>query len=330
MTSELMIEVSRGALTENRHYGHLVVTDTEGKIIKSRGNPKYVTYFRSAAKPIQAMEVILSGAADRYQFSNDQISIMCASHYGEDLHRQTVTAILSKTGLEKKHLQCGATTSLNSDYAIQMALKGYGPDVLFNDCSGKHAGFLAICRQKNYDTQHYIDLHHPLQTDISTRIAEMCQMDVNNIIHGIDGCGVPVHGMPLSRMAAGYANLAAPGRLKADDQLAAESITQAMRAHPEMLSGTGGFCTALNRATNGRIFGKIGAEAVYCVGNMDAGQGLAIKLEDGNLWRLAPIVMKTLTDLKWLKTKEIASLENFVQRPNRNKHNQIVGYVNAI
>ena len=329
MPAELLVIVTRGGLQENRHYGHIAVVDYNGKMIFSRGEPDYITYFRSAAKPIQAMEVIISGAYDRYNFSDKELSIMCASHYGEKTHRNTVKAILSKIGLNKDSLLCGKTTSLNSGYAIEMALQGYGPDVLFNDCSGKHAGFLAICKHKKYNLDDYIQLSHPLQQKISKRIASMCEYDPENIIHGTDGCGVPVHGMPISRMALGYAKLAKTDNLSAQESDSAKIITNAMATHPEMLSGTGGFCTALNAATRGRLFGKIGAEAVYCVGNQSNGQGLAIKLEDGNLWRLPPIVTKTLKDLNWLTNRELSTLSNFSKMPVKNKHNEVVGYTSA-
>jgi len=243
------------------------------------------------------MEVIISGAYDQYKFSDKELSIMCASHYGEKTHRNTVKAILSKIGLNKDSLLCGKTTSLNSAYAIEMALQDYVPDVIFNDCSGKHAGFLAICKDKKYNSDEYIQLSHPLQQKISKRIARRCEFDLENIIHGTDSCGVPVYGMPISRMGLGYVKLAKPDNLTAQNSGSAKIITNATATHPEILSGTGNFCIALNAFTKGRLFGKIGAEAFYCAGNQSNGQGLAIKFEDGNLRRLPPIVIKTLKDL---------------------------------
>ncbi len=326
---ELLVEVYRGPVIENRHYGHIVATDNTGKVVFSRGNPGYLTYFRSAAKPIQALEVITSGAHAKYNFSEAELSIMCASHYGETYHRNAVKSILHKIGLNENNLQCGPTTSLSETYAFEMALKGYGPHALFNDCSGKHAGFLAICRQKNYPIQTYLTLDHPLQRNLNKRIAQLCQFNEDKIMHGVDGCGVPVHALPIKNMAIGYAALSQPAKLDADTANAARKIVAAMAQHPEMLSGTGGFCTALNHVTKGRLFGKIGAEAVYCVGNTEKKLGLAVKLEDGNLWRLAPIVMKTLMDMQWLSEEEIKALEPYISLPLTNKHNDVVGSIKA-
>ena len=327
---ELLIETTRGSLVETRHYGHVVVSDNKGNIIYQRGDARYVTYFRSAAKPIQAMHVVLSGAYNKFMFSKAEISIMCASHFGEDIHRETVMSILHKIGLQKEHLQCGATTSLDVHYALKMALDGYAADVLFNDCSGKHAGFLAVCEVLGYGLDNYIDFNHPLQNDLLKLIAKMCGVTPESVVLGVDGCGVPVHGMPLLNMAQGYASLCNAETFDSDTRFAARTIVQAMGEHPEMLSGTNGFCTALVKATHGRLIGKIGAEAVYCVGNTATGQGLAIKLEDGNLWKLSPVVMQTLEKLKWLNADEIECLQSYRVVENRNKHNDIVGYTRAV
>jgi L-asparaginase II len=327
---EALLTTTRGSLVETEHYGHIVVTTAQGDILYKKGNAHHVTYFRSAAKPIQALEVILSGAHQQFGFTDAELSIMCASHYGEKYHRETVLSILKKIGLSKNDLKCGKTTSLNNDYATEMALKGYGADELFNDCSGKHAGFLAVCKAKNYDIASYILPDHPLEQQLTKLIGQVCNYSTSEIIIGIDGCGVPVHGIPLFNMALGFANLSKPTETNTIPTEAATIITRAMANHPEMLSGTGGFCTALTKGTNGRLFGKIGAEAVYCVGNTETGQGLAIKLTDGNLWKLAPIVMQTLEKLNWLHNDEITELQEFRRIANKNKHGNIVGYTEAI
>lgn len=230
------------------------------------GDPDKYTYWRSAAKPIQAFNVILSGAAEKYGFTDKELAIMCASHYGEKFHLETVQSILSKIGLTENHILGGTVTSLNSKYVLELASKQTELNPMYSDCSGKHAGKLSICQHKNYPLETYKELAHPVQQEILKVITDMCDVKKDDIAIGIDGCSVPVHALPLKNMALAYARLANPEGLASEYKDTSEKIFTAMNKHPEMISGTDGFCTDLIAETNNKLVGKVGAEGVYCVG----------------------------------------------------------------
>lgn len=325
-----LVEVTRGKITESLSRGDVAVTDGEGRIIYYAGDPHKYTYMRSSAKPIQALQVYLSGAAQYYGFSSREIAVMCASHYGEPIHRQTVESILDKTGLTHSHLLGGTVTSLNPSYALQLAREGVKLNPLFSDCSGKHAGMLAVCQYKGYPVDHYISPDHPLQQDIIQLIAGICRYEGENIAIGIDGCSVPVHALPLSHMARGYARLTTPSQLPGEQQAAAGSIFRAMNRHPEMVAGVNGFCTELIRHTHGKLIGKIGAEGVYCIGLKNKNMGIAVKMEDGSMNRLPPVVMEVLNQLELLSHQEIQALERYRYMDNLNDVHWKVGSIQPV
>ncbi|MDD2562931.1 MAG: asparaginase [Salinivirgaceae bacterium] len=324
---EILVNVTRGALIESRHYGHISVVDNKGVIIASVGDPFYRTYMRSAAKPLQTMAVVLSGAADRFQLSESELAVMSASHYGEPCHQEAVRSILVKIGCKLEDLLCASAYSINHDYAIKEALKGNNNSPLYNDCSGKHAGMLAVCKHKGWDTSNYLNEDHPLQKYIVEIIAMMCDVKPDEINIATDGCGAPVHGIPLYNMALAFARFANPDELGQQEAKACQRIYDAMVKNPIMISGVEGFCTQLIKHANGKLIGKVGAEAVYVVGIKKYRLGVAIKLEDGNLSRIAPAVVQTLKELKVLDDQELNNLSQFLVIENKNKHGNVVGEI---
>lgn len=326
--SEILTEVSRGPLVESYHRGDVVLVKRSGEILASVGNPHKVTYIRSAGKPLQALNVFLSGAAERYGFTDAEISIMCASHYGEDFHRATIDGILKKLGLPMGALHCGSTYSIKGEYAREQVAGHVQLLPSNNDCSGKHTGMLASCLMKGYSLEDYTEETHGVQRDILNVVADICGMAPEDIVLGIDGCSVPVHGLPLYNMALGYARLSNPEGLAPEVAQACRRIFNAMNLHPEMVAGTEGFCTELMRHTNGKLVGKLGAEGVYCIGFRGRDMGLAIKIEDGNYSRaLNPAVMRCLEDLGVLTSEEIKALEPFRETVNCNGLGTPVGSI---
>lgn len=329
--SEVLVHVTRGKLIESMHRGDIAVVNNQGQLLYSIGDPYKLTFTRSAGKPIQAMEVIITGTADKYAFTDDEIAIMCASHYGEDIQRQTVIGILNKIGLTTRYLLCGITTSLNPEYALELAINGVELDPTFNDCSGKHAGMLAICQYKGYDIKTYNSPDHPLQIDMKNLILKFCAVSAEQLIIGIDGCSVPVFGMPLYNMALAFAKLANPQLLAEPYQKAADTVFQAMNNAPKMIAGTDGFCTELIKQAGGKLIGKLGAEGVYCIGVKDKNLGIAVKMEDGDVKRsLYPTVMQCLEDLDILTTEELLALNRFKVKSNINHSATVVGEIKPI
>jgi L-asparaginase II len=273
--------------------------------------------------------VILSGAAEKYQFSKEEIAIMCASHYGEKHHIKTIESILQKIGLTEEHILGGTVTSLSTAYALELASKQTELNPMYSDCSGKHAGFLSVCQNSEYPTDSYKELQHPIQQELLAVISKMCDINKEDISIGIDGCSVPVHAMPLKNMALAYARLANPSLLESSYKNAADTIYEAMIKHPEMISGTHGFCTDLIAATNGKLVGKVGAEGVYCIGIKDTDIGFAIKTESGSMAVLPPAVIQVLKELNVLTKEELESLSKFSPKPNLNDLKMQVGEMRA-
>lgn len=328
--SEQLVEVLRGDLVECIHRGDIAVTNAAGQLLASVGDPLKTTYFRSAAKPLQALNVFLSGAHEKYRFSAAEIAVVCSSHYAEPFHLAAVSAILEKAGLSEQDVLGGVVTSLNPQYALQLATENVRLTPLFSDCSGKHAGMLATCVHNNYDLKSYLVADHPVQKEILGIIAEMCEISATKIALGIDGCSAPVHAMPLTNMAIGFARLANSNKAPQPCRLAVETIFSAMNEHPEMVSGTGGFCTELIRKTNGKLVGKIGAEGVYCMGIKDQDIGIAIKVESGNMAMLPPIAIAVLEQLDLLSEQELSQLALYRRVENLNDLNTVVGHISPV
>jgi L-asparaginase II len=324
---EVLVEVTRGPIVESFHRGDIAVVNTDGKVMYYAGNPYKTTYMRSSAKPIQTLEVILSGAADRFNFTDRELSLMCASHYGEKFHIETLKNILEKIGLKVEDLLCGTTTSINAKYALELAKNNIELNPAYCDCSGKHSGMLSVCIQRGYPLNNYNNENHRMQKDTLETVANMCCMKSEDIVLGVDGCSVPVFGMPLYNMALAFARLTNPDELDERYKSACERVFSAMNSNPEMVSGTGGFDTELIKNTKGKLIAKAGAEAVHCIGVKGKKVGIAIKIEDGNMRAIPAVVMQALKESDILSDEEFESLKNFAVRKNLNNVKDVVGQI---
>lgn len=325
-----LVEVSRGNIVESVHYGDIAVVDNSGNLIFYCGDPHKITYIRSAAKPLQTINVLLSGAEAAYHFSDEEISIMCASHYAEPFHLNAVNSILKKIGLNKEAILCGKATSLSYDYALQLAYERADINQLYSDCSGKHAGMLAVCKYKNYPLQDYLNPEHPCQQEILKHLAYVCQYPAEKINIGIDGCSAPVHALPLFNMALGYARFTNPDVLTGEYAQACNKIFNAMNAAPQMISGTGGFCTQLIASTKYSLIGKVGAEGIYCVGLKNRKMGIAVKIHDGSMKVLPPVVLRVLDYLGFLDNDMKNDLQGWMAMNNINDVGTVVGKIKAV
>ena len=323
----LLTEVTRGKIVESRHYGHVAVTDSQGKLVAYAGDPETITYMRSAAKPIQALNVFLSGAADRYDLSTKELAILCASHYGEPFHQEVITGFLKKMGLSTKDILTGKPYSIDEAYRTKQMIEHHQLDTYNSDCSGKHCGFLSVCLTKGYPIENYNQPEHPMQQEVLQILSEVFDTPVDDIPIGVDGCGVPVHGISVRKMAMGYARFANPASLPEKYQDACRKLYSAMNQEPEMLAGTGGFCTEFTKNTDGKFCGKLGAEAVYCIGVKDRDLGIAVKIEDGNYRALYPAVISTLNQMGLLSEQENEALKRFANPPVINTLGAIVGEI---
>ncbi|MDD2230241.1 MAG: asparaginase [Candidatus Cloacimonetes bacterium] len=325
--SEIFIHKTRADVVECIHRGDALVVNPQGNVVAVCGDKEKYTYFRSSAKPMQALNVVLSGAVDKYKISPKELALICSSHYSEDIHIEAVRSILAKLRLDESALQCGVARSINVEVAFAQAEAGITAQRIKSDCSGKHSGMLATCLMKGYPLESYLEPQHPVQREILAILSDVCAYPADKIAIGTDGCNVPVFAMPIYNMALGFARFANSEFLAEEYQNPAKRIFEAMSKYPEMVAGTGGFCTELMQATKGRMIGKIGAQGVYCIGIREPQLGIALKIEDGAAGMAACAAMQVLRELKLLTEEEYGKLERFHIQPNLNDDKQPIGKI---
>ena len=283
--------ITRGALVESVHRGRLVVCDPDGNVLEAVGDPEAYIYARSSAKPFQALPLVHSGAADALGLTDDELAVVCASHNAEEPHLAAVRSILEKAGLTEDDLQSGAHLPLYEPEADKLIRSGEVPRPIHGNCSGKHAGMLAVCVHEGYETATYRDPAHPLQRRILGLIAEVCGLREDEVLVAGDNCGVPAFALPLRSFATGLARLATGNALPDELALAALRIRDAMREEPFMVAGSGRFDTDLMESTD--LLVKGGAEAVLAVGSRN-GWGMAFKVSDGAVRAVRPAALAAL------------------------------------
>ncbi|NOY98607.1 MAG: asparaginase [Chloroflexi bacterium] len=324
-----IFESTRGTTVESIHYGAAAVVDVSGKLLAWIGDPQSVTFLRSAAKPFQALPFIERGGARTFGLLPREIAQICASHTGSDMHVATVRGIQAKAGLRESDLQCGVHIPFDKAAADRLFLSGEKPTPCHHNCSGKHTGMLAHAKMRGLPLDTYLDLEHPIQQDILSTFAGMCELAPEEIHLGTDGCSAPNFAVPLYNAALGYARLCDPHDLPDIRAEACRAVTAAMMAHPEMVSGYGRFDTRLMQVGGGKIVVKGGAEGYQCAGLMPGalgagspGVGIALKVSDGDIpkrgadgefrSRVRPAVMlEILRQLGALDESQLADLSGF-------------------
>jgi L-asparaginase II len=293
----VLVEATRGAMVESRHRGAFAVVDVEGRVIASAGDTERPIYARSAIKPLQAIPLVESGAAEAFGLGDAEIALACASHRGEPRHVETVTAWLARIGCSVADLECGAHLPSNPAALAELLGARGAAHAAHTNCSGKHSGFLTLARHLGLPTQRYIRLEHGVQQRVLGTLESMTGLDLGAAPRGVDGCGIPVIAVPLGNLALAMARLADPADQPEPRQAACARIRAAMAAEPFMISGTGQFCTRVISETGGRALVKTGAEGVFCAalpGALpEAGLGIALKIDDG-AGRAAEVAMAGL------------------------------------
>lgn len=277
----LLVEVTRGAMVESRHRAAIAVVDTEGRVLLSAGDIERLIYPRSAIKPLQALGLVESGAADAFDCSDAEVALACASHNGEADQVSAAEAWLERIGCSERDLECGAQTPDHQATLEALLQSGKKGGALHNNCSGKHAGFLSLARHLGAPLKGYIQWEHPVQQTVLGILEMMCSLDLRGAPRGIDGCGIPQIGIPLGNLALAMARFADPSDQPERRQAACGRIARAMRDHPHMVAGSGRLCTRVLAATKGRALVKTGAEGVFCAALPELGLGLALKVDDG-------------------------------------------------
>ncbi|MGO9867963.1 MAG: asparaginase [Rhodomicrobium sp.] len=308
----VLIEVTRGPAVESRHRGAFVVVDAAGKVIWGGGDSEMPVYPRSAAKPLQALPLIETGAADRFNLTNRELALACASHKGEPAHVAAVEAWLACIGLDPTCLECGVQAPRTAQAAEKIVRDGTPLNAAYHNCSGKHTGFLTTCMACGDPVQGYIEPGHPAQKRVTQALAEMTGCDLWRVSLGRDGCGIPVYCMPLQSLALGMARLADPAQLPRPRALAASRLLDAIAAEPFYVNGTNGFTTEAMLAAPQTVRVKGGAEGVYAAALPTKGFGVALKIDDGGMRAAECAMAHILRALDCFSADEEARLGPFL------------------
>jgi L-asparaginase II len=276
--------VSRGGVDESVHFGALVALEASGEIAFCVGDPGITIFPRSATKPFQALAMVRAGLS----LPADQLALVCASHSGQDIHRDTARSILASVNLDESALMNTPGYCMHVPSAHESIRAGLGKTALQMDCSGKHAGMLATCVINGWSTNDYLNEEHPLQIAITETIAEVT--GAPPVAISTDGCGAPAHVIELHRLARAMRALAV-----GDAGPEGREVFMAMEKYPHMIAGDDRHTTVIASAIPG-LAAKDGAESIY-VAAMDDGRAVALKLSDGSGRGIATVLLAALQRL---------------------------------
>lgn len=329
-----IVEVTRGSVVESVHWGALVAVTPDGKVIASWGDPSTFTFLRSSSKPFQALPLIEMGGAEAFSMTQDEIAVICASHSGTNEHVRVIEGLQRKIGITEQNLMCGTHMPYDSETANYLIKNNLAPTPNRHNCSGKHTGMLAHATLRELPLENYLDFDHPLQQTILKTFSEMCDMDVDKIELGIDGCSAPVFAVPIFNAALAFARFANPTGLASGRAEALRKIFFSMGHSPFMVAGPKRFDTDVMTVTNGAVVSKAGAEgyqgiaiAPGVLGPDHPGCGIAFKISDGDTTNRARslVAVEILRQLGAITDQQIEALASHAARPVYNWRRLVVG-----
>ena len=325
----ITVTILRGGTPESEHRVEGAVVDATGRVLAATERADYTTFFRSSAKPFQALPLVERGHADALGLADRLVALTCASHNGEPMHVEGARAILKAAGRDESDLECGFHYPRHEPTAEWLRTQPASARTgIYNNCSGKHAGMVALAVREGWPVAGYTAFDHPVQRAGIAAIADACGLDPARLPLGVDGCSAANPALPVLAMARGFARLAAARAGSGDArERALARVREAMLAHPDMVAGTQRFDTALMQVTHGRFVTKTGAEAIQCVGIPARGIGLAIKVTDGTRRAVAPAVVGWLSALGLLAAEEARALDAYAHEPVINVRERVVGSV---
>ncbi|EDX76079.1 L-asparaginase, thermolabile subfamily [Coleofasciculus chthonoplastes PCC 7420] len=287
------VRLLREGIAESIHHAQAVLCDERGRVLSVAGNSETSTFIRSALKPFQALAVTTTGTLERYNLNDRDLAIICSSHQGHLEQVRQVFKILWRCDVDPSALQCPIPPGKQS--------------ALEYNCSGKHAGMLAVCCQRNWSIDSYLQYNHPVQRLVLSKVAELMRMPPEELISAHDVCGAPTYFLQLAQISTLFAQLAS------GDNLAMERIVRAMTHHPTLVAGEGAFDTELMRLTQGELVSKAGSEGVQCIGRVGEGLGMTIKVMDGAKRAKYAVAIQLLKQMGWISPAVAESLaENFM------------------
>ena len=329
----VLAETTRSGMVESIHHGVVAVANPAGEIVASAGDVHQMIFYRSSAKPFQAIPVVASGAADRFGLTDRELALCCASHSGQPHHQAEVRGLLAKIGLGPEALQCGSIVPYNEAEGARVRAGLQGKSALMCDCSGKHSGMLAVCVHEGLPIETYMDINHPLQQRILRIMAQVLRVAVADIAPGIDGCSLPTFGASVAACAKSWAALAAPDAVPAgfgrEHAAALKRLRKAMVSAPENVAGDGELVTDMMQLAGPRLYAKSGAEGLICFALPEQQLGVAIRVLDGSFRTHPVVVAAVLRQLQALDEATIAAITARHPSELRNHNRRLVGEIRA-
>lgn len=326
---EILVKTYRGSLVDLVTTGSAVVSDADGKLLYSVGDPDGVSYARSSAKLMQAVVPVMCGAADAYGLNTQELAQIAASHSGEPIHVDTVRSILRKAQIPESALQCGAHYPFKEDVAEAMKARGEKPADVHNNCSGKHAGMLITTKYLGEDLETYYQVGHPHQKRILKTIADICGVTPESIVIGLDGCGVPVHAMPIRQFAYGMARLGMPEKLPEPYREGARRVVSAVMEHPLNASGSDRIDYKIMSRYPGKVVVKSGANGYFAGAIPGQGIGFAIKTNDGISQMRNIVLIELLSQIGVIPKEDLDDFKDEHHVKVFNHKNELAGYSEA-
>ena len=327
MTNPVLVEVTRGERIESRHRGAVAIRDADGGAFCTLGEVELPVFPGSAVKAIQALPMVESGAADVFGFRARELALAQASHGGEPAHVEGVAAMLASIGLGEAELECGAHMPSHAASEAELVRRGEKPSQLHNNCSGKHANFLALAKQLGVDHHGYVSARHPVQEAVREAMERLTGAAHSEDHCGTDGCSIPTYAVPLTALARGFARFATGTGLSPERAAAAGRLYDAAVSAPYYVAGTGRFCTDAMELLKGAALIKTGAEGVYCAALPRRGIGVALKCDDGSA-RGSRAIMAAI--LARLFPEHEAALRRWTQAPVPTRRGARAGEVRAV
>ncbi|WP_414527553.1 asparaginase [Nodularia chucula] len=306
----LEVRLLREGIIESRHIVEAVICDERGRVLSVAGNSETAAFVRSALKPFQALAVTTTGTLERYKLSDRDLAIITSSHKGTIEQVRQAFNILWRADLDPTALQCPIPEGKKS--------------ALEYNCSGKHAGMLAVCQQRHWPINNYLQRKHPLQQLILGKVAELLRMPAEEFLSAHDDCGAPTYLMQISQMASLYALLASSSNVDM------ERIVRAMTHHAAMVAGEGEFDTELMRLAPGELVSKSGAEGVQCIGRLGEGMGLTIKVMDGAKRAKYAVAIHLLQQMGWISPSAADSLSEKFMTLGKYKRLEVIGELSLL
>lgn len=294
-----LVIYNRDGLIEKEHFGYVVRCDRNRVIEKIGDDKNYPFYMRSCAKPLQAALMIDYELDKKFNLTEEEIAICAASHAGEKIHVNIVKGILDKFGISPSKLKCGNHEPISKTAQNELLLKGEEPSAIHNNCSGKHAMMLGLCKLNDWDMDNYDNINHPLQQEIIKKIYELCEIKTECPITK-DGCGVPIPSMPLVNMAKGYLNLFCNPKYT--------RLKNAFLNHSYVIGGEDRTDTMIIEKSD-NLVAKVGAGGLCIVVNTEIEEAFVVKICDADMTAREFVTVDLINNLRWTNIRLCHDIE---------------------